>query len=556
MGDRMRATSSGLRARRSLYSRPELKTCTKPSETKPVAVEPDDFGDMPAIPVRPAYVVTGLILSTVVLRLIVAASTGLGIDESYMAALGRQIQLGYFDHPPLAWWITWGAEHVFHSEANWAVRLPFVLLFAATTWAMFRFASALFGARAGVWSAVLLNLAPVLGVTTATWVLPDGPLILALLCAGICLVRALDAEGHHATAWWLATGICAGLALLSKYSAVLIVAGVFLFLLTTPAKRYWLARPQPYLAGIVALLIFAPVIIWNLDHGFASFAFQGGRATGAQWHPGRIVQVLGGEALFLLPWIWLLLILLLIGALLRGSGYDRRDERRWLSAWLGLIPVVLFALVAAWSPHRVLYHWAAPGYMMLMPLGGDWIARNVDRLWLRRAIAMTATFVLIVLAIFTTELRFNYMPALFGERWTRNHPDADAVDWTDLGTALAQQNLLDDHHFLASPRWLLAGKYDYALGGAIPVVVLDPDDREYGLLHPMSSVAGRDGIIADPQMTLAEVQTRYGKLFVSFDTLPVVTLNHAGQPMMTLNLFLGHGFQPPQAASGAPSGGQ
>ncbi len=100
--------------------------------------------------------------------------------------------------------------------------------------------------------------------------------------------------------------------------------------------------------------------------------------------------------------------------------------------------------------------------MMLMPLGGDWIARNIDRLWVRRAIAMTATFVVILLAVFTTELRFNFMPALFGDHWTRNHPAADAVDWTDLRTALAERGLLDDKHFVAATRWHFAGKFDYA----------------------------------------------------------------------------------------------
>ncbi len=506
-----------------------------------MAIEADDQGDLPVIPMGPGYWVVWLILITGVLRLIVAGSTGLGVDESYMAALGRHIQLGYFDHPPMAWWITWGAEQLFQSEAGWAVRLPFVAIFALTTWAMFRFATALFGARAGLWAAVLLNLAPVLGVTSATWVLPDGPLLLALLCAGCCLMKALDPRRRYAAPWWLLTGICAGVALLSKYSAVLIIGGVFLFLLTAPTQRRWLARPHPYLAGIVALLIFAPVIIWNLDHGMASFAFQGGRATGLEWHPGRIFQVLGGEALFLLPWIWLLLIGLMIGAFARGPG----DEKRWLSAWLGVIPVILFALVAAWSPHRVFYHWAAPGYMMLIPLGGDWIARNIDRLWVKRAVAMTATFVVILLAFYTAELRFNFMPALFGDRWTQKHPAADGVDWTDLHTALAGQKLLDDAHFVAATRWHFAGKYDYALGGAVPVVCLDPDDREYGILHPLTSVAGKDGVIVDPQMTLEEVRQRYGKMFASIEALPVVTLTHAGQPMMPLNLFLGHGFQPP-----------
>ena len=48
---------------------------------------------------------------------------------------------------------------------------------------MYRVTAALFGERAGLWAAAVLNAAPVLGITSASWVLPDGPLIAALLGA-------------------------------------------------------------------------------------------------------------------------------------------------------------------------------------------------------------------------------------------------------------------------------------------------------------------------------------------------------------------------------------
>ena len=57
------------------------------------------------------------------------------------------------------------------------------------------------------------------GVTTGTWVLPDGPLDCALLAATLALMRALSATGRRALLWWLACGLFAGLALFSKYSA-------------------------------------------------------------------------------------------------------------------------------------------------------------------------------------------------------------------------------------------------------------------------------------------------------------------------------------------------
>ena len=78
-----------------------------------------------------------LIATTMVVRILFAWSLGLGIDESYTVATGRHPQLSYFDHPPLAWWLAWAGANFFATEAPLAVRAPFILLFAATTWLMF-----------------------------------------------------------------------------------------------------------------------------------------------------------------------------------------------------------------------------------------------------------------------------------------------------------------------------------------------------------------------------------------------------------------------------------
>ncbi|HUC72965.1 MAG TPA: hypothetical protein VMS01_17385, partial [Stellaceae bacterium] len=55
---------------------------------------------------------TALILASFAARLLFAAALGLGVDESYMVAAGRGLQLSYFDHPPIAWWLAWGAAHL------------------------------------------------------------------------------------------------------------------------------------------------------------------------------------------------------------------------------------------------------------------------------------------------------------------------------------------------------------------------------------------------------------------------------------------------------------
>src|SRR5215469_3162342 len=317
----------------------------------------------------PAGAVAALILTTLAARALFATALGLGIDESYMVAAGRKLQLSYFDHPPIAWWIAWAAAHLSGSEDPIVLRLPFIALFAITTFLMYRLTSALFTREAGLWAAVVLNLTPVFGITSASWILPDGPLFAALLGAASCLVAALRSNSRAGWGWWLGSGVCAGLALGSKYPAALTIAGATGFLLTEPRSRRWLARPHPYAAGLAAGVVFLPVLIWNAENGWVSFLFQGGRAEG--WlHPFGPLTTLAGAAAFLLPWVWA--PLLVCGFLaLRGGPSDRE---RWLLVCLAAPPLVAFAAASLWG--NVLFHWASPGYLMLVPLLGDAVARR------------------------------------------------------------------------------------------------------------------------------------------------------------------------------------
>src|SRR6201997_4476026 len=105
----------------------------------------------------PAGGLAVLILATFVARLLFASALGLGVDESYMVAAGRKLQLSYFDHPPIAWWLAGAAAHLTGSESAIVVRLPFISLFALATVLMYRVTSALYGPKAGLWAAALLN---------------------------------------------------------------------------------------------------------------------------------------------------------------------------------------------------------------------------------------------------------------------------------------------------------------------------------------------------------------------------------------------------------------
>ncbi len=452
-----------------------------------------------------------LIAASTLARLLLGWGLGLGIDESYMVVAGRgPLAWGYFDHPPLAWWMSRMAADLSGTEAALVVRLPFIALFAVSTWLMSRIGAALGGERAGFWAAVAFNLSPVFGITSGGWVLPDGPLDAALLGAALCLIHALRGAAWR---WWIGVGLCFGAAMMAKYTAALTGFGLVLFLLATPSQRHWFARPQLYVAGLIAALVFAPVVVWNAQHGFASLAFQSGRAAAAALHPFGPFVVLAGESAFLLPWIWAGLMLMW----LRGLRTIEAETR--LLAFLAAPPIVLFCVVALWS-RQVLFHWAAPGYLMLYPLLGCWL---IDKDWAPRAAKASAGLLAVVAVVVIALVR---LPINLPK-----DPLLQARAWTALRDAAADSNLP-----VAAMSWADVGKLGIALGPDRAVYCLTSDEREFHFRpHP---APGSDILIIAPHRTLAQIEAGVG---ANFST--ITELRHVTVSATDFTLFIGHGLK-------------
>ncbi len=454
-----------------------------------------------------------------------------------MVTAGRVFSLGYFDHPPASWWLSWGAAHLFGTEAPWAVRLPFILLFVASQILVWRIGCLIADQRAAFWAVVALNLSPVFGVTTGTWVLPDGPLDAALLAAALCLLSALPASGNRALGWWAAAGVCSGLALFSKYSAALTIGGAFLYLLTSRQHRRWLERPEPYVALVLALAVFSPVLIWNAEHHWASFAFQGDRAVGLRFRPLMPIQTLAGEALFVLPWIWLPMMVLFV------RGFSRSWPERLL-AWLAAPPIVAFALISGWSSQRVLYHWAAPGYLMLFPLLGGAIADRLDRPWVRRLVAGSAALLLAAVVAIATQIQFDW---LGGSLTAELHadPTAEGLDWISVRDDLQARGLLPPGTVAATFNWRDGGKIGYALGPATTMLCLSTDSRQFGFADPPRHFAGQDVlllVLGPAQQAVAQAR----RWFHSVDVLPATSVRQDGRLLRTVTVLRGQQLLPKQ----------
>jgi 4-amino-4-deoxy-L-arabinose transferase-like glycosyltransferase len=215
-------------------------------------------------------------------------------------------------------------------------------------------AAILFGGRQmASTAAILLNVTLMAAVGTMI-VTPDAPLLVAASFLLFSLAKVLQ-TGRGV--WWLAVGVAAGAALLSKYTALFFGPAILIWLVVVPKLRRWLLSPWPYLGGLVAFAMFSPVILWNADHGWVSFIKQMGRARIEDFRPAFMAELIPTQVAFATPLVFILGAMGLYALARRPDGA--------LAARV-LINATFWTIVAYFGWHalhaRVEANWFAPIY--------------------------------------------------------------------------------------------------------------------------------------------------------------------------------------------------
>lgn len=354
-------------------------------------------------------------------RLFMAAWVPLTPDEAYYRIWALAPAAGYLDHPPLVALCIRAGMAVFGDTALGVRALgpvsalagTFLLVLTVRDWLLTRKQpeqgqTDLTPDAGMVRAGLLLNGTVALGVGTLIMT-PDTPLLFFMTVLVWALGRVcLRGQG----AAWLLVGLAAGLGFESKYTAVLPVCGVVVWLVLIHAGRNWLKTPWPWMGGVVAALCTAPVVWWNATHGWASFLKQGGRT--ADWHPAKILtylgELLGGQVglaspgvfVFFLGGVWLLwrqkdafsrlllFMILLPAAVFVQHAFGARVQANWpvvlypaltvaavLPAWrgslissvLGMALVAVIVMQAVFSPLTL-----SPHFDMTLRQMGGWQA--------------------------------------------------------------------------------------------------------------------------------------------------------------------------------------
>ncbi|MDQ6635383.1 MAG: glycosyltransferase family 39 protein [Gemmatimonadota bacterium] len=402
---------------------------------------------------RTALLVTA---GATLLRLVFAALLPLFPDETYYWdwSRGSHLAAGYFDHPPMIAVLVRAGTSLFTAlgvpPSPLAVRFFAVLAGGMAALAASAIARRLAGGLAARTAAIVFAVMPLAasGLVLAT---PDAPLLAASAVGLYCVVRALESPGHSGAAllWWSAAGVALGLAFASKYTSILLPITITAAVLIRPSLRARLREPGPYLACVLATLVFLPVIQWNAAHEWISFRFQLQHGLGAPKGSAikRELDLIGGQLALVSP------ILFALGAYSVWNSLRRTaDDIRFALAVVAVGSWLFFVYSAL--RRSVEANWPAPSYIPgVALLASMYSSPGVSRAWRRwvnRGIALAAVMVAVIYVHALAPI-LPLLPA-------RRDPLARSAGWDRVGTQVSNlQSALTAGS--SSRAWVAADRY-------------------------------------------------------------------------------------------------
>jgi 4-amino-4-deoxy-L-arabinose transferase-like glycosyltransferase len=354
-------------------------------------------------------------------------------DELYYLACADHLDWGYVDHPPLSVALLWLVRATL-GDSVLALRLLPAVTGGLLVLLGARIARELGGGRsaAGL-AAVAVAIAPQYLGLAGIYSMNVYNLV-AWACLAWILVRLVKTDDPRL---WLPLGAVAGLGLLNKVSVLFFLAGLGVAVLATPLRRH-LRTPWPWVGGGLALLLFAPHLLWQIQHGWPTLEFIR-NAQARKIAAISPLSFLGAQVLEIHP-LNLPLWLGGLAALLAG-----RELRRFRA--LGIVYLTALALMVV-QKSKPYYLGAA--YPMLLAAGAT-AAEGLlaGRRWLRTAIPSVLASGGVALAPFAVPLLpvesfIAYQRAVGMEPGTdENHqlgplPQffADRFGWEELATAV------------------------------------------------------------------------------------------------------------------------
>jgi hypothetical protein len=298
------------------------------------------------------------VLALTLIRLSILPTSDLEFDEAHYWMWSERLAPAYFSKGPGIAFVMRASTAIFGAN-EFGVRFFSPLLAAGTSLLLFYFARRLFGANAGLWAVIALNVTPIFNIGSFLMTI-DSLSLFFWLAAMFAFWLALE-QSPRFSWFWPITGLLIGLGFLCKYTNALELVSVVLVLALAPRLRHEFARPSFYLLLGSFAICTIPPIVWNNQHAWITLVHlrsRGGVEHGFGVHLLEPLKFIGQHFLSYSP----LLFLALAWAVIASWHRVNQQFKMLFLFWFG-VPVFLFYLLLSLNKA------AAPNWDALAMLG-------------------------------------------------------------------------------------------------------------------------------------------------------------------------------------------
>ncbi|NTU41818.1 MAG: phosphatase PAP2 family protein, partial [Nitrospirales bacterium] len=461
----------------------------------------------------------------------------LSFDEAHYWEWSRRPDLSYYSKGPMIAWLILAGTTLF-GDTVFGIRILAVLLSVLSSLLIFDLCRMIYpgreGERTGVTSALLLQLIPLFAPFGSIFTI-DSPFIFFWALSLWLFWRAVSAgKGRD----WILLGISMGLGLLTKYTMAFFVVSAIGFLAIW--RREVLKGWMPWGSGLISLVVFSPVVIWNIRNGWVTMKHTAGQAhlaDGLVLSPMSFIEFLGSQVGVITPIVFVMMVVAFV-RLMREEG-DLRS--RFLLSFS--VPVVGFFLFKS-IQGKVQVNWALTGYITAIVAFSHVYLSRLGNL---KPMVKRVTIAGVLLAVLVTALA--HYPFLVLPR--KMDPTARLRGWKALGaevTEVCRTVSAGGPVLIFSDRYQIASELAFYVEGQPRTYCINLDRRmnQYDLWPDLNSAAaGLKGAVRGVLVMDGADNTIPPEVLDAFERCEkkVVEISDRGQRLREYSIFICYNFK-------------
>lgn len=481
-----------------------------------------------------------LILVNLIVRVVIVFSTTLGNDGVYYTLYARYLDWSYFDHPPMvAYFIRFFTFNLSFIDSDFFARLASLLVGTLNLFLVYKIGVLLKDKITGLAAAILTAASFYSSIIVGVFILPDTPLSLFWLTSLWYFLKFIKTKRKT---FLLLFGMLVGLAMLSKYHAVYLWVGALLYLFLYDRKI--LFSMSAFTSLLFTLVLFIPVVYWNLTSPMSGIAYHSSRVGGTSWMPSfaHFFPTFLGQIFYHNPFV--------VGLVFYCIWIFRKEikqEKQIIFLLLTALPLLLTTTILSLY-NETLPHWSGPAFYGLILIAAFFYSYR--SLLFHRIIALSYFFFFLVIVLGLLQINTGLL--LGKENLPANKLGSDdfTIDlavWNEAGHVLADFVKFDSVAMrtpaIFCDKWFPAAHIDYymAIPNGIPLFVFG-DLKSQHLYAKINQERGIDTLHDDAYFvcTSRYYSTPKDNLKEQFDydveSPKILTVSKAGKQRM--NLFV------------------